>query len=944
MHVLIKRFGKAMVALCMTLALTGCGGGGGSAPAPTTALNVGTNGGATATLGGSGHGNGGAPVGTATCLQCHGSILASNNFVSGEAVDNNGLSDYNNTSPTFFESFAGASVGGNWLVGVHGQPMGPQCEDCHGNGSQHFGVGPIPHYAPNIVSCEACHAQTSPIPGLSFFDQNAFNATAHANPAGRPDAFFNQGTNGTAQATLYSVNFPAGIYGPGVPETDLNGNPVSKNQNIQECSACHSEDQKPVHIAEGDLFSPPQVACASCHDPHRPADLDGTRNVVAFFSRADGPEVDPWQNLNYKPKRVNNTAGLSQFGAANLASGIWIRPRDHYEFFAGNDPANTFQGYNNYLADNALAGTTAPAGAAPPTTGLNLDRLRLSPERECAACHTQGAYEFAGTPTHNQDVYSQWLNSAHGDIYASVFPGGWYAFSLADWSINSSGKISLSGERPGYPYDMGGQVGQGGYLASSSSNGTFDPTMPDNGASPPIPNFIGGVTSYVVNGVKPSTAPAIGSGPTQAFDGRPTNWQTGKGLVGANEAYCYRCHQGIGAIDYQRGTAWSTATGDFVSGDPVTGKDAHILWGDASATCVTCHEPHQNGTNTNMSQNVRQPRVLSYNTEFTAGGLAGLINLSSSVNLKTADVARGAAPSNDGTLKMEDLSDAPTRILGNNIVCLECHQGRDSGWTVWNKMRRWVKYGANGATAIANPALPAHTLAADPQSESVAEDFAYAVAPGDTVPGNSVIPDLWMGINTGGQSQTVPWSAVDPHHFPGGGLLYGVNGFEFFNPAATTQLSYSSGIPAHQTGANGHTTGCVGCHMDTDNNVTATNKLGGHTWQMFDPTSAFNAKTGEFASENVAKCQECHGASVTGFHSVPMPPDQDWADNGILNDTVYNNIGTLTDLAARWGPVWNGHVGGASNVPPQYGTGNGGTGLLGRLNEALWDQGIYWNV
>ena len=50
-----------------------------------------------------------------------------------------------------------------------------KCEDCHGSGLAHFGVGFIPRPIPQADTCGLCHQPP-------FFDISAFFATAHANP------------------------------------------------------------------------------------------------------------------------------------------------------------------------------------------------------------------------------------------------------------------------------------------------------------------------------------------------------------------------------------------------------------------------------------------------------------------------------------------------------------------------------------------------------------------------------------------------------------------------------------------------------------------------------------------------------------------------------------------------------------------------------------------
>jgi hypothetical protein len=742
--------------MVLVLGLSGCGGGGGGASGSTApTINLGGTGTATqldgsvvtTTTNTDGQINGNVAanaVGTAVCAQCHSDFPYSNHYAAGNPVD------ANPTSSTYYDATANASVYTNYVNSVHWSPRpgaasggstdNVQCEGCHGPGSQHYGTGPIPFYAPGVAQCQTCHSGSGPsLTAQAVIDAPLFNATAHANSGASPDQFFSQGSTGTAQALFFGQ--------AARPQyQDVAGTvPVNQNQAIEECSVCHSPDTQAAHIAKGDVPNPPQVGCASCHDPHRPAEVNP--NYLAGLGQASGTPVDPSTQVNFKPVRVNNNPLGNQFGANNLNGGTWVRPRMYYPYNAGGNPATTYVGYTTQ-------------------TTMGVDSLRLSPERLCAACHTAGQYKYtqragstAVTATHNQDIFTQYEHSLH----AANNNDPWKLFSLL---------ATDPSHRPQYPYDMGGKSGQ---------NGT---TVP--------------------------------------FDGRING--------GADNFACYQCHNGIGTIDYINGTQGGRALGDS--------NQAHVLWGDSTATCITCHDPHKSGTAT--SKNVRQPKYLSYNPEF-----------------QPRYSPSGSGNARGGANTFLDLTPIPSGI-GNDIICMFCHQGRESGWTAWNKVRRNRLGQGDGASAAA--------------------DFWYAS------------PNLPINAAKG-------FSFVNDHYLAAGPMTYGRNSTEFAG-----QL-YSDGIPAHQQ------QGCTGCHMS---NPDAAATVGGHT---FRPT--------------VTTCQQCH-AGVNDFHSIAASGD--WNGDG-KTETVFAKIGTLNIIPAK-------SAGGPGHGAPIYGSGQGGSGLMGLLNEALWDAGM----
>jgi hypothetical protein len=322
--------------------------------------------------------------------------------------------------------------------------------------------------------------------------------------------------------------------------------------------------------------------------------------------------------------------------------------------------------------------------------------MRTSIETLCGSCHTQGTYKFtavgknkdgtvnpAVTPaTHNQNILGQYKNSGHGNIQNLAFA------EFSAFEYGSSHQVT-------YPFDMS-ITGSGGVGSKRNPGNTTNQLL--IGALDP--------TKLGLVALNKLTQPVL-----------------------INNYACNQCHHGLGSIDYQKNRHGTS--------------EAQVLWGDATVTCITCHEPHKDATKT--KKNIRVPVKLSFNSRFTEAP-GGAIN------------------------KFMDGTDIPAGV-GNGIICLLCHQGRESGFTIYRAMK--------SANANLDP---------------------YAT------------PDAV--ISAGGIS------FVNPHYLDGGAILWSKNSWEYIFNSVPQQ--YTTGYALHQQ------TNCTGCHMS---NAKPDNTEGGHTWK-----------------------------------------------------------------------------------------------------------------
>ena len=446
-------------------------------------------------------------LGDANCLQCH-----------------NAGKDL-----TMINDLDTRTIGAVWQDSLHnGDENGIEtvhCEDCHGGGQFHWGLGPLANPVPDYNVCEKCHSGTTAA-NLGLNDKASFVATPHANTAQIPDKFFFQGNAGTDQASTRMRNSSANIQ-----EVTPDGTPVTKAQHIEECSVCHNsnwrftyDNSTPPKLLHPDPnnMPAPSVSCANCHDGHQVAKTDPN------FANGD--------------YQIFRKVQVAANGANDANKGTWTRARM----------------YRDDLDD-------------PTTHSYPLDangKRELNIETMCGSCHTVGKYKFANFSTHQTNVYTQWTNSAH----ATRTDPAWGEFSANPTAYDPT---FSTGHQTTYPFDM--------------SKATGNP--------------------------------------------------------GNNNYACFKCHNGIGSIDWQsnvQGTA-----------------SARVIWGDEPATCITCHDTHPRtdlGVAVNGS-NIRKPVVMTNYSTASA-------KVFGNVFLDTTQVPVAAESA-------------------TSVICIFCHQGRESGFTLY---------------------------------------------------------------------------------------------------------------------------------------------------------------------------------------------------------------------------------------------------------------------
>jgi hypothetical protein len=333
-------------------------------------------------------------VGTSVCLTCH--------------------------SAGWFDVADGNLIVNNWQNGIHYAIGGVACEDCHGGGGYHNGVGPIPYKNPSWQTC----GSATPCHGMG-----SFATTAHANPNADPAGDFSLGDigDGTGPASALDVT---DFQERAIFKADLSA--VSKGEHVEECSRCHNVNQRfeyngPTRV----LVQPdpanlptPSVTCGSCHYGHNPADNTG----VAIITRAQVMTIP-----RFRPFFADNSSMSATFGAQVNAA----------------DPNGATVTGSIFQPNGSVLLNGTPNYAR--VFGTNNE---IHPDRLCASCHTKGKYKYTDhnalrnvSDTHQTNVFSQYRNSGHGDREAPAFG----EFSANPGAYNAAFD---NGHRVSYPYDM----------------------------------------------------------------------------------------------------------------------------------------------------------------------------------------------------------------------------------------------------------------------------------------------------------------------------------------------------------------------------------------------------------------------------------------------------------------------------------------------------------
>ncbi len=287
-------YSALLAATLLAASLTGCGSG--NKEGTTAAADV-------------------AKVDEKTCAQCHG---ASYNSQSG--------------MPIYSEYVQSA----HFINGV-GEVVG--CQDCHGGGAEHNGVGPIPFSNPDKAGkCFGCH-------------QPAFLGQYNANkkPTAIQAAHFRNmtaGANAVSSAMYVTKNFENG--------------------------------------------------CTACHEPHNPLKGKGAAERKAWAESGHGDVNSPaFADEDFKENtsciRCHTSTGYSNFlaGTTGGTTGAWSDPFPAQSWATAGDNGREVLTCRTCHVNDSFAVKGSTAFTAPYNSNKNPKTLpNISKSNLCVACHT----------------------------------------------------------------------------------------------------------------------------------------------------------------------------------------------------------------------------------------------------------------------------------------------------------------------------------------------------------------------------------------------------------------------------------------------------------------------------------------------------------------------------------------------------------------------------
>jgi hypothetical protein len=284
---------------------------------------------------------------------------------------------------TSLEVLSGDQIVANYTTSAHNRNS-VGCQDCHGAGGQHNGVGPIPYPRPNYVQCQGCHDSGT---GTSYALVTAYSGSMHYN-ADFTAHVLNEPCNRchTHQGAVYSV--VSHFTGDGdVMEAEVNA---------------------PGAIAAA-VAEP--IKCDTCHVTHKTDQLrvdtawDPSLTVGAVASSKTDPKNDQFRLCTQCHGYTTPTGELMGSGTATSGTALvghhdtsWYRiiGTTHYDNPATSS-STSIEGYGMRF--------TLPDGSVNPNPCLDCHGHESKTNTNVNP--SSASFETGAT------IYTDWANSGH---------------------------------------------------------------------------------------------------------------------------------------------------------------------------------------------------------------------------------------------------------------------------------------------------------------------------------------------------------------------------------------------------------------------------------------------------------------------------------------------------------------------------------------------------
>ena len=617
-------------------------------------------------------------AGTQTCINCHQTWFDNDPSVE-DTLSGEVSVDY--LPPLLVSSRTGDpfySIPEGYVNSIHYTPSFDttakdyvSCEDCHGNGLAHYGVGYIPVPIPQAKTCIKCHNETSEFPRQEYL------LTSHSNQNNSPKKYFDQKSRGTKQATIpVSTNSREQVSLLKSNQTSI----VTRNERIEECSVCHNYAlQYPTFqkkIAQGN-FPKPQVSCGACHDSHivgpsgkQPAKVDTTVKVtglagstVTAVAPAEGRSVFYVEN---KPYKINDK------GAQDTLNGVWTRGStfnrpspivvqgigiisnsstgvaDKFTFISGRFLGSVRSGDTLLISGKASATVNLPADAinagAPVTAEATLDRAgfliehvetdeniiigtfdqtlilesREDPAR--AELIAQLGTDKIGIVVKVPVTYKKATGTGTLNIFVPF--NGEINFEIRDMRTNTETLCQSCHTQGKHKYTAWGKKKDNSFIDLSSTHnidtgGQYRKSGHANNQALAFKEF----SAYEFGSTHQPTYPfdmsITGSGGIDSKRNKSNNSNRLTQTPNPANAYLGTANNTSQVVLINNYACNQCHHGlgsiDYMKDRQGT-TASQVLWGDATVVCLTCHETHKDPSGT--GKNVRVPVKLSYNSRF----------------------------------------------------------------------------------------------------------------------------------------------------------------------------------------------------------------------------------------------------------------------------------------------------------------------------------------
>ncbi|RQW84821.1 MAG: cytochrome C [Geobacter sp.] len=437
------------------------------------------------------------------------------------------------------ESLSGDPIVVNYQASVHALNF-VGCQDCHGGGAMHNGVGPLPYPKPNHEQCKSCHDSDGLV--------TAYTESKHYNVQIEEAEVCNRCH--THQGAVVAAIF--GYTGDG---DELEGSLLGL-----------APGDLPV---TGDNAAQP-IKCNTCHVTHKPQELrvDATWNPATVV----GTPAPAYTNGQYMQYRLCTQCHTYINRDGIIAGSGTTTDLGLETVLVGHHDTSWYRAIATTHYDNPTT-TTAIEGYAVRTTGAN----------PCFDCHNHEAKtntRTAGTTPADTTIYSDWAQSGHAGKLLTVK----YAAATANPVTGSRGSVenTTTGHiQVNAVMDAGVTSDTGDGWVHYNWDSTLKADLTNDRGSCQACHSSTGISNYLTQQTTDLTGYNL-NGLNNNFS-HLSGWNQVGGSPQNELLYCWGCHSNAGT-----GSLRNTSQAILTFTDP--NENPIIITGAGNSTaCIVCH-------------------------------------------------------------------------------------------------------------------------------------------------------------------------------------------------------------------------------------------------------------------------------------------------------------------------------------------------------------------